>query len=332
MAKLKQREGEEPEVDETEEETEEREPKAASEDGDEYDLEPPPKTESDDDEGEPAPERKPRSERRKERGKVIEQLRAAEAERAQWQQERSQMAERLAHMEGRLSKQEKPEADPLDAKIDDVKARRRALTESFNNLRAASAAAKVEMDPAKVAEMQRQAEALDEELIEHRAEKVLKTRMGGNIPRPVTPQQQRAQAAMQAVRQRYPDVAMNENAFGYALTTYQAHMRVPGFVDSFESMDDVMEEARARFRIGPQNTKPTKNTRDMFTSSPRSAGAGGGNGGGPVKYKPVDADYKMAEKIYPHIKDERQRMQKYITEKVAPAMKKKAAADAAGNR
>jgi len=308
MAKLKE-EGAEPEV-------EEKEPKAEPRvEEEEFSLEPEAKEEDDDDDGpaEPAEPRKPRKERRAERGKLHEAL-------ASTQKEATELRERLARMEGYLTSQAShtraaagPEKDPLEAEIEELERQGAMVLDTYNAKVAAKSITPEELTTlrARAAEVQRK---------QRSAEIRLALKQHG--PKPPDPRQEQARSHQAAVYAMYPDVASKPEAFGYAQALWNARRLLPGAKQGNELLAEVMDDAREKFGLVRQQARPSQNTREQFSGTPKGAAAA--SGGLPKSYKPSAEDWRMADAAFGYITDKKKRMQHFITKVIKPQLEEEA--------
>lgn len=306
MTKMKSM-GEEPEVKE-DDKTEEPARSVALEDT-EFPLDDDEaKAGADDDDDDEPPAKPDRKERRRERGKLIEQVSTVTNENAA-------LRERLAHLEGQIKsigqqqpKTENPEKDPLDADIENVNRQAQLLRDAYN-------ARGGKMTPEERARFAAEAEQLDNRRIELRVQKQIKSL---NLPKAQDPSQVRAQAAYSIVAARHPDVAQKPEAFRYAESLYNARVMVPGTKPGIELLDQVMEDARERFGLVAK-PKPTENTRAQFAGPPKG-NASAGSTAGPRTFKPTKDHWKMADAAFGYIKDPKKRMQMFISKVIKPEM------------
>ena len=85
-----------------------------------------------------------------------------------------------------------------------------------------------------------------------------------------------ANAGKAVWEQKYPEVYGNQQAYQYAEATFNRR-KLLGETATPELVDEVMEETRNAFKLGPKKT-PTKTDRERLSGIPSGGGGGGGNG------------------------------------------------------
>jgi len=179
-------------------------------------------------------------------------------------------ARELAELRGYVAAQaqqpratREPAEDPYQAKLDDI-ASRRANAEAA--LRAELAAGKMDEKRAKYYEDL--GNQLDAERIQtHVAREMAKTKAVEAVRKP-------QEEAQQYYRSKYPDVYRDQRAYAYAEAEWKKRTQALGQAASEELLDEVMNEARTHFKLGPK-PQATATERARMSGIPSS-----GNGGG----------------------------------------------------
>lgn len=228
------------------------------------------------DDGKDPAEKARRAESRKQRGQEREAERKRLAEEIKELREARARTEReLAELRGFVAAKASPATpadgkDEFDRKLDAVYDRQQ---EAFTAAQAECQAAGGEhkLPPERRRHYAGIARALESEKAEIIAEKVIAQR------EPV--QQQRS--ARQVWEQKYPEVYGNPKAFQYAEATWRRRAAVGDNVTP-EVVEEIMEETRATFKLGPKRA-PTQSERASMSGLPSGGGGGGGSSGSGIQ-------------------------------------------------
>lgn len=227
-----------------------------------------------DDSKDPA-ERSRRSEERKRRGqeREAERKRLAEEVKAA-REEAAKTARELAELRGYVAAKAAPTPpdgkDEFDRRLDAVYEKQREAFTSYQ-AEALTAGGEEKIKPERKRHYESVARAIEAEKAEVIAEKVLSRR---------APAQEMAQA-QQVWRQKYPEVYQDPRALQYATATWKRREAM-GAQPSNEIVDEIMEETRATFKLGPKRA-PSERERASMSGMPSGGGGGGGSSSGGIQ-------------------------------------------------
>jgi len=229
--------------------------------------------------------------REKKKNRFAEQIRRAEAAEAEAQRLRAELeaSRRVAPPPPTT-----PAPDPYEDKIRDAEKRRAQLFEAYNNAVAASGqqgmAKEVHDD------YLGRARDIDAELTDLRVERKL-ARVNASAP---------GDQAKLMIRARHADVfahplAAAEAEVAYKRATAPRSLQGDGKPDNLETLDEVMEEVRKRYRLGNHrhgghDVDPAQARR--YAGVPRGTGAPVAARSG---YKMTDLDREMADIAFPNL-------------------------------
>lgn len=187
---------------------------------------------------------------------------------------------------------QEPQESPEDRELKQLEVEDRLLIERWNALRNPTTA-----DQEKFRE---EAKKIEERKFEARLAK----RERARAPRP---EQVARQAQQNAIAARHADVFSHQKAAGWAIRRYQDAMD-DGHPDTPETVDKIMDQARAKWGIGGRRQDP--NLGRKLTGLPAS---GGGRGGAPTsKVHLTEAEKGMADVMFgKSIPDENERYKHY---------------------
>lgn len=242
--------------------------------------------------------------RRKKRNRYGEMARENERLREQAQQDR----ERIARLEGIASSYPSPQElvaraqpqvteDPDTAALKENYERQEALLLQYE-------ASKEDMTPEQARSFRDRARGLQEEasgIVARRA-----ARAAAPDPR---------QTAAHAIRARLQannaDVYGNQNALMYARGVYQ-QLLAEGHPDSEQLHDLAMDRARSKFGMQRRDPRPpSEGTRTRHAGQPRVGSGRPTSGGGKPRIRMTTEMKEMADIVLGHIKDPRERYQKW---------------------
>lgn len=277
-----------------------------------------------DDEGD-AGERKTRKEKkrerfaemREERDRAREEMRKMEERLARIEQTAQQYPDPQTLQQRLLSREpEKPQGpDPLEQELEDVYRQQTDLARSYNT----QASRLTQQEVQQYQERARKLEERRTELLFQKAAK--KNGMGQQANPDQIAQQAYVRATQAQIQREHEDVYKNPQAVSWAQARYQL-ARNEGMPDSWSTLNQVMDEARQKFGLRPRRgSGPTPSQRSRYTGAPRGGGnVSGKSGRGTIRMTP---EYqRMADAMYPHIEDDRERYQKWANE-VGPTLSKK---------
>lgn len=237
-------------------------------------------------------EAKRRADRRKERAQQRERERKQQEEELKTLREASQKTEReLAELRGYVAasanqpKQREQGADPYQEKLDAIESERAN----------AYAAAQAEIKAGTMDEKRsKHYEQLGRDLEERRVNTLVERQL---TRAQATAAARRPQEEAQALyRAKYPDIYQNQKAYAYASAEWQKRTQALGQQPTDELLDEVMNEARTHFKLGPK-PQATAAERARMSGIPSSGGSGGdGKSGGGITMTPEFR--KMAEAKY----------------------------------
>jgi hypothetical protein len=220
----------------------------------------------------------------------------SEAENVRLRAESEELKTRIARLEGAVSVQTRqppaPAQDPYKAALATVRQRQ---TASYEKMRAEMAAQPEGKDlpPDRLQHYQDELADIEDEKAQINARKVLAQQA------PAIRQEQ----AQQVYVQKYPDVYSNPTAFEYAQGTF-ARKKALGEAITNETVDEIMQETRTVFKIGPKpSNRPSASERARLSGHPSSGASGGGRdpSGG---IAPTPALMKMAKALHSDLPDD----------------------------
>ena len=288
-------------------------PRAEDDDEEEIEIGAEPDDDDDDDGGEPRePNGRPsRSERRRQRG---DDLLRAERERADRLEkliaDQTQVLGRFAQQPSPQQRQEPPPGpDPLDQEAETLQATQEGLQARFVQ------AQQMKDDAARAVQikaLQKEAWELKDK-IDDNAYRRLQKRHGPKEPQgAMTPQQVRDTMIQEEARQRFGDFLGNAQAAQYFQGEYMRR-RGLGEPDSWDTMEAAAAETRRAFRMRPKGTPPpTAGEKRRFSGQSRGAAGAREDSGGSKLITPTKEMKRMAAAAYPHIKDPKKRIQKWV--------------------
>ncbi len=208
----------------------------------------------------------------------------------------ARQAEEIARLNGAMQvllrggqqTRQDPGPDPFDAKINDIRERRRGLQREFAAL-----------DPAKVTEQQfadyeAKAHRLEDELADAQFEKRAAAK-GFQAPNP-------ANAARDAMLARHPEIA-NNRALQQAIQGHFHLLTAKGGRPGPQLLEQAVQAAKRELRIGehaPSRNAGPRPDPSKYAAPPRGA-PGGGGGEGRVKVALGPHEKRMAENLYPEL-------------------------------
>lgn len=205
---------------------------------------------------------------------------------------------RLARLEGAMSVRQAPQAsgtpapDPYKAALKSVRARQAT---SFERMRAEMASMPKDQDlpPDRLKHYQDELAEIEDEKAQINARRVLAEQA------PAIRQEQ----AQQVYVQKYPEVYNNPTAFEYARGTF-ARRQALGETITNDTVDEIMNETRTVFKIGPKPKGPSASDRARLGGHSAS-GSGGGNSGPTGGIQPTPALMKMAKALFSDLPDDK---------------------------
>lgn len=255
-------------------------------DGEEVDLDAAP-----DDDKEPEP-KKPRSERRQERGEDF--VRQAN-ERAEAADRRAQALEaRLAAAESRLPK-EKPADDPAEAELKQAYDDQKDLYKVYQAVQGRKGGATAE----EIEEFQAKGQA-----IERRKMIAAAKIAGGGQRQGASTEDVVVQVRRQQMAERNSDIVADANRLRWAQGRMQMEL-AEGKPDTEATVEDVMEQARRKFGLPSKRTRPAPSAADKRRLGGMGRGGGSSDARRTLSLSRTDKD--MADAAFPHVKDERKR-------------------------
>ena len=240
-----------------------------------------------------SPEEKTRWQKRRERvNGIVQEAKQTKAELEKERQEKAELKERLARLEGYAAaqaaqQQQRPsnDVDPYQKKLDTIDQKRR---EHWTAYQAEVQAGKMDGDRTKYYE--RISREIDEEKTEVFAERAVARRI---------PQQQQDQQRQFWVNQ-YPEVYRNDKAFQYAQARWKMR-EAQGENIGEDQVHEILQEARVQFKLGPKKA-PSASERDRFSGVPSSGSGGSGASGDGIA---MTKDFKrMATALYPDLPEQ----------------------------
>ena len=244
-----------------------------------------------------AAERITRDQKKAERIKrKLDEGKQSKAEVARLTAELESSNTRLARLEGAMSVKQRapapPAQDPYKAALATVRQRQ---TASYEKMRAEMAAQPEGKDlpPDRLQHYQDELADIEDEKAQINARKVLAQQA------PAIRQEQ----AQQVYVQKYPEVYNNPKAFLYA-QGQAAKREHNGETITNETVDEIMQETRTVFKIGPKpSNRPSASERARLSGHPSSGASGGGRdpSGG---IAPTPALMKMAKALHSDLPDD----------------------------
>lgn len=237
-------------------------------------------------------EHKRRNEKRRERAQQRERERKQQEEELKTLREASQKTEReLAELRGYVAaqasqpRQRESAEDPYQAKLDAIE------SERSNAYAAAQAEIKAgTMDEKRSKHYEQLGRDIEERRVQLLVEKQLSRAAAAASVR--KPQEE----AQQFYRSKYPDVYRDPKAYAYAEAEWKKRTVALGQQPTDELLDEVMNEARTQFKLGPK-PQATVTERARMTGIP-SSGSSGGDGKGSSGVIMTPEFRKMAEAKY----------------------------------
>lgn len=217
-------------------------------------------------------ERRTRKQKRQERLQGILQQGKKTAEELELsKKESAELRERLARLEGAVvANQNARQAPPSDGKTEFE----RELDQIYADQQNAYAAAQAEVAAGKFDEKrQRYYEGIARDI------ETRKTRVHTRQAMAEVEPMRQASQAQQVYVQKYPEIYQNQRAFQYAQARAQQRMALGEQITN-EVVDEIMNEARTQFKLGPKPA-PTQNERAKL-SGVSASGSGGGRGEGGI--------------------------------------------------
>lgn len=238
----------------------------------------------------PKPSRK---ERRAARGKLHEEAERLREELAAKDRElaetRAQRAEAAGYVQG--LRQAQPGPDPLQARLEAIRAEQTDLMDTFNAL-------PPDQQQKQVAKMRARAQQLRE--AEYFTLSDIRERSRAPDPR-----QTQEQENLRLFQARYPDLVQDQASLRWANGRYQ-QLVAEGAPEGWETIELAMGEARARKNPGKQQPSPTLGRK--LQAQPKGAGAAPGGGNRVILSK---KDQEMADVYFDKEPDAKKRLQMY---------------------
>lgn len=236
-------------------------------------------------------ERKSRKEKRQARLQgIIQQGRKTAEELDAEKKANTELRERLARLEGVVSAQSQPRAQPADGKDDFT----RELDSIYELQQNAYKAAQAEVKAGTFnEERQRYYEGIARNIESRKTE--VHTR---RVLAQTEPVRQQSQAQQQWV-QKYPEIYQNQRAFQYAQGRYQQRAAMGEQITN-ATVDEIMSETMTAFKMGPKPA-PSQNERARLSGMPAS---GGGGGRSDVGITLTPELRRMAVAAYDHLPEE----------------------------
>jgi len=212
-------------------------------------------------------------------------------------------------VQGYVQQQRGPQVDPIDREIN------RTFEEINNNFQRFQDRVQnlsrdgKEISPEERKKFDDRARQLDLHKTKLVAKQMLQQGGAGQQQQGVDPNQIRQQVLQAQMQSKYPGVFADNNAMKWANARHYQLM-AEGMDDSPATAEQALKDARRQFSTGdPDNDdapEPTDADRRRFASP--SGGARPGKGGGSRKRVTLNrAEMGMADTMYPHIKDDRER-------------------------
>ena len=236
-------------------------------------------------------ERKSRKEKRQARLQgIIQQGRKTAEELDAEKKANTELRERLARLEGVVSAQSQPRAQPADGKDEFT----RELDSIYELQQNAYKAAQAEVKAGTFnEERQRYYEGIARNIESRKTE--VHTR---RVLAQTEPVRQQSQAQQQWV-QKYPEIYQNQRAFQYAQGRYQQRAAMGEQITN-ATVDEIMSETMTAFKMGPKPA-PSQNERARLSGMPAS---GGGGGRSDVGITLTPELRRMAVAAYDHLPEE----------------------------
>lgn len=233
--------------------------------------------------------------KRHERGRQREEERRRERERADaLEQELSTLKQELARTQGYLAAQaqqprERDSKDPYQEKLDAIE------SERANAYAAAQAEIKAgTMDEKRSKHYEQLGRDLEERRVNTLVERQLtRAQATAAARRP-------AEEAQALYRAKYPDIYQSPKAYAYASAEWQKRTQALGQQPTDELLDEVMNEARTQFKLGPK-PQASATERARMSGIPSSGNGGGGGKGGDSFTFSNEKVRAMAVAAYSHL-------------------------------
>lgn len=239
---------------------------------------------------------------------VVEKADQAEQRAQRLEQELAQVKNYVVQLPQHLQQQQfqqqqQQQADPLELSLHSLRDQRRTLEMEYEREVERYTRNRQQMPRAEYEKFVERAEKLDEERVALIAERRVASRQPD-------PNQQALEAHRRILAAENSDVYGNERALYWARGRF-AQYEAAGHPNTRELHDKVMEEAREAF--GMQRKKARYEPEDEERRS-KYVGVGNGAGGaasGKARFVMTAEHKEMADLTYAHIKDPKERYQKY---------------------
>lgn len=254
-------------------------------------------------EAQPQPEADPgvRQQKRRERGKLraeLDELRQQREQDRQEYQRRLDEAYRLVQQTSQRQHPTQQQTDPEDAELEQVQQQNTLLLQAWQALKEPTEAQRTDF-------MRRAQELRNRETAVH-----VRKQLRSVVP---SQEQQQMHAQQQFINARYPDVMSNDRARAWVDAEYRKRV-VEGKPHHVDTLDEVMNDARRQWKIGPRQADASL-TRKL-QGMPSSGGGGGARSKSTVTLSPLEQ--RMADRMYPMIKDDAERYRTFAKEIKGP--------------
>lgn len=236
-----------------------------------------------------------RKERRKERGKLREEADRLRVEVADRDRRLADAEARIARVDGYIQGQRAAggsQADPLDAKLKEIEQENQAVVDQYNAIGDKATPLQLEQWRRKATELRHR----EYEIIAERRDRA----------RAPSAEQQAQGERERLLLAKYPELGDPKiRAWAEARSK---QLDLEGHAAGWDRTETVMREARAKFngRKEPDPTMPRK-----LAGMPRGASGGGASGGSRRTFT-MDAGHQaVADQMFKHIKDDKQRYTHY---------------------
>lgn len=236
----------------------------------------------------------------KRRNRFREQIEAREDAEREVKRLRDEMESLKRSFQSAPQQPPQPKDDPLKGQLDDLYRRRRELAENYSTRQQGGGLTQEDHD----SYIQR-ARELEEETMRVSARREIAASGAGNQRSP-------GDEVQSALKARAIDVAANPHAWKWAELEYSKR-KLEGRPDSIDMFDEVMEDARRTYRIGKYKDggEPSAATRSRLAGPPRGGAAPSGK---PQGQKMTQLEREMADVMYSHISDPKERYRLYVKE------------------
>lgn len=243
-----------------------------------------------------------RAGKKRQRGAILKRLQEREAELESLREKSAASERELAELRGMVrgisaSGNHGHQVDPIDLEYQEANKEQQALFKEYHIRQQEAASGGRAISAEEQAEFDRRAQHVEQRKYSAVARKeILRNQdaVRGQVAQ---------ETAWANITNRYPDIFSDQRARSWATARY-AQKKAEGKPDTWETMDEVAEEARSVLRLG--GGKPSEGIRSKLSG----VGTSGGSGD-PGVFRMTDFDKRMADAKFSYIQDEDERHRRY---------------------